>query len=250
MDRYADLLRAFGRSTTLWVGDGYHHVGDDWWISLAGTSSVLSNVACCWSGRDDVLKDECLRPLLDLGAPGVIMLAGPGLARAQVLVDAGWIVAGVTPLMLLTREPEGYVVDSSVRELDPSELPAARSILAESFQMSEANASTALPDSVIGRDDERAWGLFEEDDLVAVVIIVQVDGRAVVWSMATPPSRQHSGLGRRLLKEVLHEEFKQGATASLLASSKAGEPLYRSLGYQVVGHLQVWSRPRWVLGSS
>jgi hypothetical protein len=37
---------------------------------------------------------------------------------------------------------------------------------------------------------------------------------------------------------------------SLLHSSVAGERLYRQLGFSVVEYLQLWSRPRWVLGAA
>jgi ribosomal protein S18 acetylase RimI-like enzyme len=245
-----DLLRAFGASTRLWVGAGRHEVDNEWWVALSGARNVNFNVACCWSPREDDLARQCLQPLLDLGVPGIAMLAGPGLASAQTLVDSGWVAVGATPLMLLTAERPERDVDVAVRPLESSQLPAARSILAESFRMDETSTLVALPDSVIERRDERAWGLFEEDLLVAVVVIVDVDGHVVVWSMATPPERQGSGLGRRLLRAVLREEFNRGADASLLSSSKAGERLYRDLGYEVVDYLQLWSRPRWILGAS
>ncbi len=245
-----DLLRSYGVSTTLWAGANRHEVGDEWWVALSGASIVGFNVVCCWSSSEDDLQQRCVQPLLDLKKPGIVMLAGPGLASAQLLADSGWVVVGVTPLMLLTAESLDQDGDLAVRPLNSAELPPARAILAEAFRMDEAGASIALPDSVMERDDERVWGLFEEDLLVAMVVIVNTGGKAVVWSMATPTERQGSGLGRRLLRTVLREEFSRGAEASLLSSSKAGERLYRSLGYEVVDYLQLWSRPRWVLGAS
>ena len=84
--------------------------------------------------------------------------------------------------------------------------------------------------------------------MVASVTIAVEDGLAVVWSMATRSECQGRGYGRRLLETVLRHQFDRGATGSLLHSSVAGERLYRSLGYAVVDYLQLWSRPRWVLG--
>jgi len=49
------------------------------------------------------------------------------------------------------------------------------------------------------------------------------------------------------LVAVLEAQRARGAGGSLLLATRAGEPLYRSVGYSVVDYLQLWSRPRWVL---
>lgn len=48
---------------------------------------------------------------------------------------------------------------------------------------------------------------------------------------------------------VVHEHAAaRGARASILYSPIAAEPFYRSLGYCVLEHWQLWSNPRWILG--
>jgi hypothetical protein len=47
---------------------------------------------------------------------------------------------------------------------------------------------------------------------------------------------------------ALGEYLAKGLTGSLLYSSIAGEALYRGMGYEVIEYIQMWSRPRWVLG--
>ena len=66
--------------------------------------------------------------------------------------------------------------------------------------------------------------------------------------MATLPGSQGRGFGRRLIEVALHDQLEKGATGSLLYSTEAGEKLYRALGYEVTEYIQMWSRPRWVLG--
>jgi ribosomal protein S18 acetylase RimI-like enzyme len=68
--------------------------------------------------------------------------------------------------------------------------------------------------------------------------------------MATRSDCQGRGYGRRLLEAVFDHQFEEGATGSLLHSSVAAERLYRQLGFTVVEYLQLWSRPRWVLGAA
>jgi ribosomal protein S18 acetylase RimI-like enzyme len=137
-----------------------------------------------------------------------------------------------------------------VHSLAVEDLASAREVLTHSFSLDEAGAITVIPDTAIQDDSTTVWGLSEGDQLLATVTIVREDGLAVVWSMATRSESQRRGYGRRLLETVLAREFHDGATGSLLNSSKAGERLYRELGFSAVDYLQLWSRPRWVLGAN
>ena len=243
-----DLVRTFGGSTRLWASGGVHHVDQDHWVALSGDSNVNFNLTCCNSPDSNVLAQSCVQPLLDHGKPGIIMLAGLGLGTAELLTDGGWVCIGAQPLMLLNPLPPERLTSTGVRTLDVDELDLARRIITDSFGISHATATTAIPDSMAKRDDVTVWGLFEEDQLVSSVVVVEEDGLAVIWSMATLPGSQGRGCGRRLLEVALQDQLEKGATGSLLHSSAAGENLYRGLGYEVIEYLQMWSRPRWVLG--
>jgi GNAT superfamily N-acetyltransferase len=243
-----DLVRTFGGSTRLWASGGVHHVDEDYWVALSGDSNVNFNLACCNSSDSIILAQSCLQPLLDQGKPGIIMLAGLGLCTAELLSASGWVCIGAQPLMLLHPLSPERLTSSDVRTLEIDELSLARRIVTDSFGISGATAMTALPDSIAERGDVTAWGLFEENQLVSSVVIVTEDGLAVIWSMATLPGSQGRGYGRRLLEVALYDHHEKGATGSLLHSSAAGEHLYRGLGYEVIEYLQMWSRPRWVLG--
>jgi ribosomal protein S18 acetylase RimI-like enzyme len=153
--------------------------------------------------------------------------------------------------MTLAAPPAKRREVHEVHEVHPltlENLPAAREILTDVFGLDGSTAAAVIPDSAIGRDDMSLWGLSEGGRLISSVSIVVEDGLAVVWSMGTLSECQGKGYGRRLLEGVLWEHFERGATGSLLHSSLAGQKLYRTLGYVVVDFLQLWSRPRWVLG--
>jgi ribosomal protein S18 acetylase RimI-like enzyme len=246
----SDLRRTLGSAARLWSGSGRHEVQDEWWLALSGEMNVNYNLACCQSSDTDVLEQRCLQPVLDLRRPGIIMLGGPGLATAQKLVDAGWVSVGALPLMLLSTLPEEEPPSDAVRALRPEDLAPARELLADNYGLDDSSAVAAIPDRALDRHDLGVWGLWEDERMVSVVTIAIEDGLAVVWSMATRPECQGRGHGRRLLASVLREQIDRGATGSLLHSSVAGQALYRGLGYSVVDYLQLWSRPRWVLGSA
>jgi GNAT superfamily N-acetyltransferase len=246
----ANLLRVLGSSTRVWAAADKYEVHPEWWIALTGESNASMNLACCQSSDATILRGNCLEPILNLGKPGMIMLGGAGLGAAQTLIDEGWANVGALPLMLLTTPPAERTVSTDVRPISIDDLTSAREILVDTFSLSASTVGTVLPDSLTGRHDIEVWGLFEADRMISTVTNVREDDVAVVWMMATRRESQGQGHGRRLLEVVLHEQFKNGVVGSLLHSSKAGERLYRGVGYQDVEYLQLWSRPRWVLGSA
>ncbi len=182
------------------------------------------------------------------------MLAGPGLATAQRLVEQGWVTVGALPLMTLdsTSPWNAAPVDGTVvaAPLTIDDLEAARELLADCYYLDPPTAAIALPDRALEHADQSIWGCFAEGRLVSCVTTVVEDGLVVIWSMATSREHQGRGYGRHLLDAVFTRGFGDGAAGSLLHSSIAGEKLYRQLGFTVVEYLQLWSRPRWVLGAS
>jgi hypothetical protein len=241
------VCETLGRAARLWASPEHHEVAPEWWVALSGEKAVNYNLACCQSADAAVLTQHCLQPLLDLGRPATIMLAGPGLGTAQTLADLGWVSVGALPLMVLAT-PFPTEDDQAVRALSLMELPAARELLADTYGLDPASATAAVPDRAVESTDMGAWGLFEQGQLVAGVTTVIEDGSVVVWSMATRPVSQKRGYGRRLLSSVLARQAGAGVAGSLLHSSVKGESLYRAAGYEVLEYWQLWSRPRWVLG--
>jgi GNAT superfamily N-acetyltransferase len=219
-------------------------------VACSGELNVNYNVACCQSSAPDALIEGCLQPILDLGRPGIIMLAGAGLANAQRLAEIGWVTVGALPLMVLTPPSGSFTGRSGARALSTDELPAARELLTDTYGLDDCSAIAAVPDGVVTSEDMEAWGLYDGDRLVSVFTSVVEDGLAIVWSMATRPDCQGHGYGRTLLESALGQLIERGATGSLLQSSVVGQKLYDGVGYSTVEHWQLWSRPRWVMGNA
>ena len=248
-DSASDLWRVLGSAARVWARPDLLEVHDEWWTAFSGQRNVNYNVACCHSARPEVLRDHCLQPTLDLKKPAIVMLAGPGLATAQKLVEVGWVDVGALPLMTRTGPvvpPDGSVV----RELPPAELAGARALLADTYGLDDASARAAVPDRASESGDMGVWGLYDDDRLESCVTVVVEDGLMVVWSMATWRRSQGRGYGQRLLRAVLAHHAEAGVSGSLLQSSLAGQTLYRGLGYAEVEHWQLWSRPRWVMANA
>lgn len=245
-DGIADWRSILGTSTALWVGDGRRVVEPGWWIALSGCTSVDYNVAVCHGGDVTAAILRSLQEVKTAEVPALIMLAGSGLAGAQQLADEGWVCVGATPLMVCRNLPQED--DDRVQKLSLEHLEEARSVIRDAFDVPAGLSWVALPDEAVAAPAFAAWGLYEKKVLSCCVATVTVDGAIVIWSMATPRHLQHQGYGNRLLRAVLARSSSDGANSSLLYASPSGEPLYRSLGYEVIEHWQMWSRPRWVPG--
>jgi GNAT superfamily N-acetyltransferase len=238
-----------GHSTRLWVGEGVHRVEDGWWAALSGVHSVDYNVVCWY--RPEPAITHGLDLVKQAGIPAVQMLAGPALAAAQELSDSEWVCIGATPVMALDLTAvSDWPDDPSVSLVGLEGLPKVRRVVEETFGVTPELARVAVPDSALTDLQVQVWTLVEKEDLKSCVATITVDGVIVLWSMATPPRYQRQGLGRRLLTAVLGRVASEGASWSLCYASSQGEPLYRLLGFEVLEHWQVWSRPRWVLGRS
>jgi len=239
-----------GASTALWSAQGDHHVEPGWWKAMSGVRSVEFNMVLC-HGSDPALVTRSLELVTESKNPAVIALAGPGLANAQVLVDAGWVCVGTSPFMVLRGIGAlGFATDPDVTEAGPNDLPGVWDALEETFGLSPALARVAIPENVFETPGQRVWILANGGALRSCVATVRVDATIAVWSMATPPALQGRGYGRRLLTNALALAASAGADESILQASSVGEPLYRTLGYEVAEHWQMWSRPRWLFGRS
>jgi GNAT superfamily N-acetyltransferase len=233
-----------GVSTKLWAAQGHHVVEDDWWIALSKTKSVDYNAILCHGDNGAEAFARSLNEVRDANVPAVIMVAGAALGMTNALNREGWVCVGAKPLMVMTDIDA--VADPDARRLQPEELADAQAIISDAFDVAPKFAEIALPSVAASDPTREAWGVFDDGALVSCVGAVTVDNTIVIWSMATPRALQGRGYGRRLLSSVLAASRANGADTSILYASAPGEPLYRSVGYTVVEHWQVWSRPRWV----
>jgi GNAT superfamily N-acetyltransferase len=245
-----DLWRVLGSAARIWARADLHEVSDEWWRAFSAQKSVSYNLACCHSSRPEVLTEHCLEPTLALKKPAIIMLVGPGLATAQKLADSGWMTVGALPLMTINELMPSTTDTAGARPLSLDDLPVARDLLRDSYWLDAAAAEAAVPDAAVRSPDMAVWGFYAEEQLVSSVTTVLEDGLVVIWSMVTRSDCRGRGYGRRLLEAVFAHQLPTGPAGSLLHSSKAGEKLYRQLGFTVVEYLQLWSRPRWVLGAA
>jgi hypothetical protein len=244
----SDVMRwraLLGESTVLWAGPGGFRANQSGWLALSGVKSVDYNIALCHGSSQSTGLRHTLEEVTAAGVPAIVMVAGEALADVGVLVEANWICIGATSLM--ARGLRGGESDEAVRRLKLDELPCARGLVQEAFDLPAELSAVALPDALMSTEGQALWGLFEGEEMVSCTAFVRVQEASVGWSVATPPRFRHRGRAARLLRGVLAQNALEGATISLVYASARGEALYRELGFHELERWQMWSRPRWVL---
>jgi GNAT superfamily N-acetyltransferase len=241
---------ALGASCRLWEGPLGRHLSEPGLaFAFSGEPALDFNIAICHAAGAEAIE-RALAEVKATASPGLIMLAGPALGEARRLTDEGWVPIHSAPFRSQTIAPNDG--DPSVRRLDRTGLEAFRSVVEESFRATPSLTRLALPDSVaLGAPDAdpafASWGLYEAGALVSAVATVVVNDNVCVWMMATRPAVQGHGYGRRLLSAVLGHCARAGARRALLLATPSGDPLYQSMGFDIIEYWQAWSRPRWVL---
>jgi len=81
-----------------------------------------------------------------------------------------------------------------------------------------------------------------DGETVSVGVVLDTGDEASVVVVATHPDFQGRGLSTRLLGQALAEARERGMVTSSLQASAAGEPIYRRLGYEAFGRMNMWER--------
>lgn len=245
-----ELRDAYGQNMSGLVPAAGTYVADDgWWIALTGAPDPSYNLALVHGG--DVRKNasDVVERVLAERLRGVVMLAGAGLGAATVLSDAGWVCVGSSSLRALPNTPAPP--DAEVRILEAEDLRAARQLAEDVFGIDRESAALVYSAAATDRPHERSViGLFEFDTLQTAAMLSFGEPISTVWAAGTRAEGQRRGHGLRVLRQVSAAAFDavgDGAVCGL--ASAAGNRLYDASGAEIVEYWQMWSRPRWLLGS-
>lgn len=242
------LRGLFGATTTAWA----EHLFDTRphaWTALSGGEQPDYNLALIHGGE---VRAHIERALVDIERsrrPAIVMLAGPGLAGAQALTDAGWVCVGAMPFMV--RENSGGTLDSDVRELTTDDLVDARALAGAAFGVGAEVAGRVFTPRILAHPDTTLAGLFIDEKLVSCGLMCRATGASTGWALATAAEHRGSGYARRLVAGNLEIDFAyRGPTVSLCLATPSGCRMYEKMGFTVVEYWQTWSKPRWFLGGS
>ena len=88
----------------------------------------------------------------------------------------------------------------------------------------------------------RRYAKRDNGEVVAALLARHEQGDCYFWFVATAPEAQRQGLGRELMQAALADAAAGGCATATLESTRAGEHLYRSLGFRALGRSARWAR--------
>lgn len=165
-------------------------------------------------------------------------LDGAGLAA---LPPAPAMVADLASLE--PARPDGL----TVRTVADAALVDAMRVVVSAFEMAPSLARGAA--ELLGNCDPRvaevtvlaAWE--PSGCLVGSGTLLEVDGTAGLYNIATLASARGRGVGRAVTLALMHLAHDRGHRHAVLESSELGLSLYESLGFRTVCEVQQWLGP-------
>ena len=177
------------------------------------------------------------------GLPLVAMMS-PHVAQAlaPVATRLGLTAAGVSPLMVLragtTVRPSRAI--KVIRALGPELVGIAGDLASAAFDAPRDAVARCIDvglTETAGVETYIAWG---DAGPMSAVSVTPTGNTAGISLMATPPEHQRKGMGRALLTQVIDDYRGRGVERFYLGATKAGLPLYASLGFQTIAELSGW----------
>ncbi len=256
MDEVEELIRLCVRALIAQMGDvpGVElHMTRNCVLGLTG--EPLADFNMLTLGADLDTEGFLTRSVARAKARGLPLLAlmSPQLAQAlaPVATRLGLTAVGTSPLMVLrAKTPIGTPVQPRrptkiTRALGPELVGIAGDLVAAAFDVPRdavARCIDVVLTETAGVETYIAWG---DEGPMSAVSVTPTGNTAGISLMATPPEHQRKGMGRALLTHVIDDYRSRGVERFYLGATKAGRPLYASLGFEVVAELSAW-----VLGHS
>ena len=218
---------------------------------LCGAPGSSECVALLTGAVDaDALVAETTRAFGGKGAPvagfHVVRLQadGPAGAAADTLVARGYRELHRQPNMVLgpTRDVPAPPAALRIRAVaDEADRAAFADVVTAAFAVyyapheSLVRANFQTLDCVAGRHRQAFVGWCEGRPVAAAILHLSHGVAGVGW-VAVRPDAGRRGFATALTWAVVAEGFRRGARLASLQASEMGEPVYRRMGFEVVGH--------------
>ncbi|GAA3854873.1 hypothetical protein GCM10022243_20420 [Saccharothrix violaceirubra] len=194
--------------------------------------------ATSWSGLSRIVV---LRPELspdDRAELERLLAAAEGAVRVQDVyrtLDLSDLGYESRSLPLMVRDPAPLPTPSVeiTRVATAADLAVAERVIIEGFPVPE-RPGLLLPGPLLERPDVDVLIAWRDGEAAGACFVVD-DGVAGLYWMTTSPAHRSRGVGRALMYAVLDRP-----APVVLTASKAGRPLYESLGFRTVGDAAWW----------
>ena len=185
------------------------------------------------------LAKEMAKEMIGVELPWCVQTrAEPTPELLKVAAEHGLIIHHRSPLMVRDAgpvrphrpDPDGPVV----RRITGVEDQMYVDLLAQGFETSPEIFGELMSAPVLDAPGVSAYLVEHGGEPVATGFGILAAGLVGVYNIATLPQFRTRGYGRLVTEAILRDGFGAGATGAYLFTSELGQPLYRSLGFEVV----------------
>jgi len=171
-------------------------------------------------------------------------------ADAEVDAWAFWLPSRATDLDAPdeVQEVSGFKRDTTTLIMQTTLGPGLRAhdgvVRASIAAATRAAGDEAVPVSDLGEPERvpglTAWVMVRDGVAVAGAWSFVHGSDCGIYAVGTMPGWRRRGLARALTAHVLGEAQRRGARTATLQSTRMGQPLYESLGFEPAGRYEEW----------
>lgn len=170
-------------------------------------------------------------------------------ADAGVDVWALWMPSRLTDLDApdAVREVGGLKRDTTTLVMQAALPPGLRyhgDVVRTSIATASRAADEPVPAADLAQPDDvpglSAWVMVHDDLAVAGAWSFLHGSDCGMYAVGTVPEWRRRGFARSLMEHVLADAQGRGARTATLQSTRMGQPLYESLGFEAVGRYEEW----------
>ena len=122
--------------------------------------------------------------------------------------------------------------------------PAARVVRTSIAAATRASDDSPIAATELEQPDDVAglmgWVILDDDVAVAGAWSFLLGSDCGIYAVGTVPPWRRRGFARALMEHVLAEAWRRGARTATLQSTRIGQSLYSSLGFEAVGRYEEW----------
>ena len=239
---------AFASVFGSYAADGLTHLSAGGIQLITGQPHPFGNFAIGMTSEE---VEPVASTLADANVPAALFFGGGTLSSvAERLVPLGFGLAATMPAMAVdiaalpeTSLPDGYQFGRTPPDAQGATWAKA---LADGygvpFGIADMMSGTFVP--VQGDEDEsiQYFHVSHGGQSVGVSMLVLGQGVAGIYCVATLPDHRGRGIGAALTAEPLRLARRLGYQVGVLQSSEMGHAVYRRLGFEDVGIVQMYSR--------
>lgn len=227
------------------------HYENDELVAFVGLYPFGSTVEVCGmvkpserrKGHFRLLFQQVMETAKHNGYKKILLNAPAGSDAAKAFLNKQGAVYAFSEHQMEWQERDLEEVDGvTLRKAKADDIDIRVRLSVEAFGMSEEDAK-AMESSFDVSGDTDMLMIIVNDNTVGKIRVKREDGQAWIYGFSILPEQQGKGIGRKVLRRVIKDQYSAGHSVHLEVETKNGHALglYESVGFKAV-HSQDYYR--------